>query len=730
MPTPPTFAPCPPFRRLPGLSALAPILTLLCLTATQPGAHAQLVVGTPTVDSNGVQYYPVTSVYQGSQQQIVRVLKPTNPAPGKPLRILYVLPVDQGVDTTDSTWSDGLEELRLLDVQDRFNMILIAPAFNYTPWYGDNITDPALRMESFIIDDLVPWGDTFLKGATTQRYLIGFSKSGNGVLFLMFRHPSAFNAGAAWDSPAQQSSLSADPNVPENFGNQANYNHYFIPSLVASNAQDFQQKNRLWVSGDQAAWTADMDALNAQLTAASIPHTWVAGPQRAHSWNSGWLNGAVTDLDANNPTAIAPVGGNMAPARTGGLPGGPLAVGTVQTKLSLKTDLKATCRYSTTAGIAYSSMSNTFSTTGGTAHSTVVAGLQRGASYAYYVRCHDTASGIVNPDDYAISFSIESTAASCTPSNPSPNPNPNPNPESFAAVGDFDGDCKSDILWRNTTSGQVDIWLMNGTTIASTGGPGAVTSDWSIQGVGDFNGDGYADLLWRNSTTGEAYIWLMNGTTIASSGSLGYVSSDWSIAGVGDFDGDGNADILWQNSTTGQVYLWLMYGTTITGGGSISYVSSGWNIAGVGDFDGDGNADILWRNSSTGQIYVWLMNGATIASTGTPGSPTSDWSIAGVGDFDGNGTSDILWKNTTSGQIYIWFMNGTTYSSSASVSYISPGWSVEGVGDYDGSGRAGILWRNSSTEQVYIWQMNGATLTSSGSPGAPAAAWQIVTLAP
>jgi len=30
--------------------------------------------------------------------------------------------------------------------------------------------------------------------------------------------------------------------------------------------------------------------------------------------------------------------------------------------------------------------------------------------------------------------------------------------------------------------------------------------------VGDFNGDGRADILWRNSSTGENYVWLMNGT--------------------------------------------------------------------------------------------------------------------------------------------------------------------------------------------------------------------------
>jgi len=351
---------------------------------------------------------------------------------------------------------------------------------------------------------------------------------------------------------------------------------------------------------------------------------------------------------------------------------------------------------------------------------------------------NDTLTATYTPDAESASTYSSATGSapvtvtqaigSCT----TPNPNPNPNPESFAAVGDFNGDCRSDILWRNSTTGQVYIWLMNGTTYPGSGGPGSggtgspgtPTSDWVIQDVGDFNGDGYADILWRNSTTGEVYIWLMNGTTIASSGSLGYVSSDWSIAGVGDFNGDGKADILWQN-TNGQLYLWLMNGATISGGGSVSYISGGWTIAGIGDFNGDGDADILWRNTSTGQLYIWLLNGTTIASTGSPGTPTSDWTIAGVGDFNGDGKSDILWRNSTTGQVYLWFMNGTGIASSGSVSYVSSDWVIQGVGDYDGSGRAGILWRNSTSEQVYIWLMNGTALTSSGSPGTPDNTWQI-----
>ncbi len=363
-----------------------------------------MTVGPYTVDANGVKYFPVTSVYQGSQQQIIRVLEPTNPAPGKPRRFLYVLPVDPGVDTLSSAWSDGLEELRLLDVQDRFNMTLIAPSFNYEPWYGDNVLDPTKRMESFIIDNLVPFGDTFAQGTTPpQRYLIGFSKSGNGVLFLILRHPGVFGAAAAWDSPAQLSDLSAFDGLPDNFGTQANLNTYNIPALISSHAQPFQQQNRLWVSGDQAAWTADMIQLNGQLTAAGIPHTWIQGGVRVHSWGSGWLDGAVTDLDAN--ATLSPPTPGPTPVRTGGLPAGALPAGISQVTLSLTTDGSATCRYATSAGVAYTAMTNTFASTGGTTHTTPVTGLQDGTSYNYFVRCQDS-SGDANPDDYTIAYTV------------------------------------------------------------------------------------------------------------------------------------------------------------------------------------------------------------------------------------------------------------------------------------------------------------------------------------
>ena len=97
------------------------------------------------------------------------------------------------------------------------------------------------------------------------------------------------------------------------------------------------------------------------------------------------------------------------PVLSGGQPAGTLASGTNQTTLSLMTDESATCRYATTAGVAYGSMANTFSSTGSTTHSTLVTGLVDGASYSYYVRCQDGA-GNADSDDFVITFAVNIAA--------------------------------------------------------------------------------------------------------------------------------------------------------------------------------------------------------------------------------------------------------------------------------------------------------------------------------
>ncbi|MBF0566748.1 MAG: DUF1566 domain-containing protein, partial [Nitrospirae bacterium] len=149
-----------------------------------------------------------------------------------------------------------------------------------------------------------------------------------------------------------------------------------------------------------------------------------------------------------------------------------------------------------------------------------------------------------------------------------------------------------------------------GTCTLTSSGPVTVTATFTARPTAhDFDGDGKSDILFRNSSTGDVAVWLMIGSTIKQSGYVfKSLDSNWQTAGVGDFDGDGNSDILFRNSSTGDVAIWLMNGTTIKQGGyTYTSLDSNWQIAGVGDFDGDGNSDILFRNLSTGDVAIWLM---------------------------------------------------------------------------------------------------------------------------
>jgi len=120
----------------------------------------------------------------------------------------------------------------------------------------------------------------------------------------------------------------------------------------------------------------------------------------ANLTNRGDLMSIVYDAPVGPPPPDT-----AAPVRSNGSPSGTLPAGTSQAALSLTTNEPAVCRYATIPGVAYGSMPNVFSTTGGTTHSVTVAPLADGQAYDYFVRCQDLLSNF-NTDDVVISFSI------------------------------------------------------------------------------------------------------------------------------------------------------------------------------------------------------------------------------------------------------------------------------------------------------------------------------------
>ena len=100
-------------------------------------------------------------------------------------------------------------------------------------------------------------------------------------------------------------------------------------------------------------------------------------------------------------------------------------------------------------------------------------------------------------------------------------------------VGDFNGDGHSDILWRNTTTGTLSDWLgtsTGGFAINDANAATSVSTDWHIVEVGDFNGDGRSDILWRN-TSGMFAEWLgqPNGSFVANAAVDFALGTNWHV---------------------------------------------------------------------------------------------------------------------------------------------------------------------------------------------------------
>jgi FG-GAP-like repeat/Ig-like domain CHU_C associated/Dual-action HEIGH metallo-peptidase len=235
-------------------------------------------------------------------------------------------------------------------------------------------------------------------------------------------------------------------------------------------------------------------------------------------------------------------------------------------------------------------------------------------------------------------------------------------------AGDFNGDGHNDILFQNTSTGQLVVWFMNGTTVLSNTNflPTVSSTNWHVAAVADFNRDGHPDILFQNYATGQLVVWLLNGmTVISNSNFVGTVSNlDWLVRGAGDFNGDGWQDLLFERSSTGQMVVWLLNGTTVVSNSNFlpTVSSTAWVVQAIGDFDHNGSPDIVFRHQTLGYNVVWLMSHLTVLSNSNflPNVTDLNWRIVTAADFNGDGQVDILWQNSATLQNAMWFMNGLT----------------------------------------------------------------------
>lgn len=121
------------------------------------------------------------------------------------------------------------------------------------------------------------------------------------------------------------------------------------------------------------------------------------------------------------PVTVGPIDTTDAvpPLRSNGLPSGLLPGSTANVLVSFNTDKLAVCRYATSSGVTYASMTATFPSYNiGLLHYESFAVAQN-TVYNFYIRCVNT-SGRANTDDYLIAFEVGVVPSAEPPPPPPP----------------------------------------------------------------------------------------------------------------------------------------------------------------------------------------------------------------------------------------------------------------------------------------------------------------------
>jgi hypothetical protein len=312
-----------------------------------------------------------------------------------------------------------------------------------------------------------------------------------------------------------------------------------------------------------------------------------------------------------------------------------------------------------------------------------------------------------------------------------------------AAIEDVDGDGKSDLVWQNSRTGDVQRQLMNGTaggtrtTIWNVSPDLRVTSASTTTAVqkaarNDFSGDGKSDVIWRNGA-GQIALWEFDGTALASTTVAGTLSdANYKVVGAGDVNGTGRSELILRHETGGSMAWWEMNNGAVSSTRVVAVLNDlNWRVQAVDDFDGDGTADILFRHMGTGSIALWTMSGGNALSSQLLGTVAdTNWQIQGSGDFYGHGKADVFWRNVSTGNAILWEIDTSSSTFTLQAGSTQINWplsfAVQQVGDVTGDGIADIVFRNTSTNEIVLDEMDGGTIVSEGAIGTLSdTAWRV-----
>lgn len=280
---------------------------------------------------------------------------------------------------------------------------------------------------------------------------------------------------------------------------------------------------------------------------------------------------------------------------------------------------------------------------------------------------------------------------------------PNSDTANILAVGDINGDGKSDVV--AAAFGGTSLYVLPGAANGVLGTAATYNSNLSAissLAVGDLNGDGKLDVVAANSL--HTSILFNNGTGGLADGTQARIMSGSDQLAMGHLDSGTSLDLV-SVSYAGAVLVQLNNGSGTFGAPIRSAGADTVNAIALADFNGDGLDDLITADGD-GTVSVLLSRGngklQSISSAPVGGEVTGLISA----DFNGDGLTDLATINAGTyhqgNTVSILLNNGSGTFNNVSTYPVGNDPTAIVAGDFNGDGKMDLAVANYLDDTVSI----------------------------